>query len=239
MSAAATEVLEAYFADFPFRRPRPAMDASAWGAYLDDFRPIARSEAAHRARTLPDFNVWDAVSLRRDEVLHCRLLAWLIDPRGEHGQGSGFARHFLQALHGRGLPKPDDIELDRLRIVTEQPTANDGRIDLVLIGPDLLIAIEAKIGARERANQIRDYAAWLAQEAEARRIPADRRFIVFLARGGVSATSGEAISLSWAEIATACRRLARSSPASGDDGLMFKALLRGFADHLSDHVVKE
>src|SRR5688572_10969215 len=44
-----------------------------------------------------------------DEVRHCRVLRWLLDPSGGHGMGQRFLREFAIDI-GRRTPAPLDVD---------------------------------------------------------------------------------------------------------------------------------
>ncbi|WP_437597688.1 PD-(D/E)XK nuclease family protein [Sorangium sp. So ce590] len=83
----------------------------------------------------------------RQELYHSTLLAWLLDPQGRHGFGSGF----LEALLRRCTADPP-AELSRARSAREVSRGN-ARADVVVAGPGLCLVIENKVDAREQPKQ--------------------------------------------------------------------------------------
>src|SRR3954447_12663738 len=69
----------------------------AFTSALRSRRESARAEKRERDLHLAeDFNVFDF--LRPDENCLSDIVAWLLDPRGSHGQGGAFLEHFLTVL---------------------------------------------------------------------------------------------------------------------------------------------
>ncbi|WP_437289857.1 PD-(D/E)XK nuclease family protein [Sorangium sp. So ce406] len=84
----------------------------------------------------------------RQDLYHSALLAWLLDPQGRHGFGSGF----LEALLRRCTSDPPTAELNRARPALEV-SKGTVRADIVVAGPGLYLVIENKVDAREQPQQ--------------------------------------------------------------------------------------
>ncbi|MFP4181775.1 MAG: PD-(D/E)XK nuclease family protein, partial [Thiohalospira sp.] len=111
-------------------------------------------------RTAATFNFFTAISRFDDENRHSRFIASLLDPQGEHGQGSLFLEFFVEALPIQGI---DTDRLSEWAVRTEVAFSKDrGRIDILLSGPDGIIGIENKVFAQESDGQLASYTAALA-----------------------------------------------------------------------------
>ncbi|WP_433934976.1 PD-(D/E)XK nuclease family protein [Sorangium cellulosum] len=84
----------------------------------------------------------------RQDLYHSALLAWLLDPQGRHGFGSGF----LEALLRRCTSDRPTAELNRARPALEV-SKGKVRADIVVAGPGLYLVIENKVDAREQPQQ--------------------------------------------------------------------------------------
>lgn len=99
----------------------------------------------------------------RAEVLHTRAIAWVLSPwRLKRGIGHAGLGAFLGMLQ-RHEP---EINVEWAAAATDQDctipeyvAGERGRVDVWLDLPHVLIAIEAKIDANERADQLKDYRA--------------------------------------------------------------------------------
>jgi hypothetical protein len=112
---------------------------------------LARATGEH-------FNVFKILGIGRREVTtHSPMLAELLNPKGNHGQGAAFLRLFL-AEFGINNFKPEGATLKmevHMGLVTED---SGGRIDILI--KDLfgnIIIIENKIDAGDQANQLQRY----------------------------------------------------------------------------------
>ncbi|MEA1071726.1 PD-(D/E)XK nuclease family protein [Sphingomonas sp. LY160] len=138
---------------------------------------LGRSHAQARAMVTsdhaPQFNVLDFFGHR--EVLLSRVIAWMLDPNGTHGEGTAFLQHFLKMFTPKGLHQR--LNEDRLRsaVITREaetsgPTpAECGRyIDVLIELPGgETVAIENKLTqtAPWMEEQLRCYRAHIARRA--------------------------------------------------------------------------
>ena len=116
-------------------------------------------ELAHR------FNVFDY--LRDDELGLSRIIADLLDPKANHGQGKLFLRTLLSLEGVRNARHWPDIDGRgvRVEVKREREIRSGRRLDVfVEIGADeqcYCLAIENKPYAGDQENQVQDYLAWL------------------------------------------------------------------------------
>lgn len=111
-----------------------------------------------------NFNIFSVLRLESDEVtLHSRFIGELLNPKGNHGQGSKFLKLFVQVT---GLKEYSDEQLDTARVDIEENRGNisednkrGGRIDLVIkpMAPSKVIVIENKINAGDQHKQLERY----------------------------------------------------------------------------------
>jgi hypothetical protein len=148
--------------------------------YLDVSREARQALASAVAES---FSVFDY--LQPDENLLSRMISDLLDPKGNHGQGSTFLLSFLQRLLAVNCTIPPDwpTRVEKATVVNEAFTSflsnNARRIDIrIELPPFFGIGIENKPWAAEQIAQLADYRAEL-----------DRRYqgqfvLVFLCQQG-------------------------------------------------------
>lgn len=97
----------------------------------------------------------------RDELMHSRMIAWLLDPCARHGLGSRVLAELLEEVFespwsGSGLA--------RARTRCEVALVS-GRLDIVLEAPGLYLVIENKVDAEEGEEQCAYYSTHLRADA--------------------------------------------------------------------------
>lgn len=95
-------------------------------------------------------NTLEIISKDNKEVVICKLLAFLLNPKEYHYQGCNFLNLFLKELHIK--EKVSDA-----KVITEYPTNNERRIDIVIKSEKIFIPIEVKINAKDQEKQCEDY----------------------------------------------------------------------------------
>lgn len=161
----------------------------------------------------PD-DLMSVLGRQRDEVMHSRVVAWLLRPTGRHGLGT----RFLDALADQVWPGEDLFRTGLVTVAVEatRSAADDSgesreaRADIVIYGETVTIVIENKVDAGEGIDQCeRLYWSWADQPIETRWL-----FLSPTGRPPVTATSAEALAawrtISYGEI----RELLRSALAS-------------------------
>jgi hypothetical protein len=89
----------------------------------------------------------------RDELMHSRMIAWLLDPCARHGLGPRVLAGLLTDVF------PDSCELrglERARTRCEVPL-EEGRLDIVVESPGLYLVVENKVDAEEGDGQCAYY----------------------------------------------------------------------------------
>jgi hypothetical protein len=140
------------------------------GLLLDRVQRTLVPEKISVLRTLLRFPVPDFLGmfgLSMHENTHSCVLGWLLDPRTAPTIGPATLTALVARLEDR------EIWQDRIREATRRGTitvqrecpvaeegtdeAHPGRVDLVVWGPDFVLAIENKVLAREHGEQTADY----------------------------------------------------------------------------------
>jgi len=139
-----------------------------------------------------EFNAFSALGVTTAEIRHSRVLGWLLDPQGSHGQGASYLKRFLTFCleeNGETLADIGD-DISDARILLE-----DDHIDLLLVceRSQFVCAIENKIYAGQSPGQLSRYRKSLERE-----YPNWGRRFVFLTLGSEKAADDEWIPVSFA-----------------------------------------
>ena len=129
----------------------------------------ARKATLQRDRQLaPRFNVFKY--LLKDELGLSRMIADLLDPAAEHGQGTAFLEAMLDTFpETRGLiGERRSTTADPIKIMTERWTTDGRRIDITVDIPVrggwFCLAFENKPYAGDQAGQLESYLAYLHEQ---------------------------------------------------------------------------
>jgi hypothetical protein len=124
------------------------------------------NENLDRSEALPDrFNIFEAIGMVSRELNHSQFLAYLLDPRRNHGLGGLFVKRLLQNVLSvaddevKALMPISAIELelwDLNRMTVEREWHH---VDILLRDVDhkLVVVIENKIKLGEQAGQLQRY----------------------------------------------------------------------------------
>lgn len=121
---------------------------SAFEEILTAFKPIKEEAIENNRKTSCNFNPLKQF-VKLNETMHSKMLAFLLNPKGKHGQGNLFLFDFLNRI---GIAEPDKGEW----IIT----AEKERVDILLKRkePSSVVVIENKSnGAADQPNQIYRY----------------------------------------------------------------------------------
>lgn len=127
-----------------------------------------RRELERDRMTAPRFNVFKYLS--DHELGLSSMIADLLDPAGEHGQGTRFLEAMLNMLpetNGR-FGKLQPTATSPITVVTERPLKTGGRIDITVDIPlgsnTFCLAFENKPYARDQGGQLSTYLNYLKEE---------------------------------------------------------------------------
>lgn len=176
-------------------------------------------------------DLWSVAGLRRRELPNAAVLAWLLDPRGSHGQGSLCLTGLLDLAQRKSGVHLSGLALGDVRVQPEErPLGSDrDRVDIVVEAADLLIFIEVKIDAAEGQAQLSRYVESAARVAAVQALSdgaiPKKTLTVFLSPRPPVETVAGVVHVSWRELASTLTRLAGQA-----DGLA-ELLIRSFAAH--------
>lgn len=120
---------------------------------MDDLykRLMEHNRKVENAKT---YNFFETTRILKNEVVICRFIADLLNPKGNHKLGSVGLRLFMEMVFEETY---DDNYYQNFVISTEYTLENKRRIDIVIEGNDRFIPIEVKIDAVDQKNQCYDY----------------------------------------------------------------------------------
>lgn len=125
-------------------------------------------------------NIFRILRIGEKEVIMCRFLADLLDPRGWHGCETRFLKSFLEKFNVlKDGVNIQNVRLESTCVMTEYPIGGDRRIDIMLLNPAFAVPIEVKIDTGDRKSQCYDYHAY-ARNAK----------LVYLTKGGDPPSKG-------------------------------------------------
>jgi hypothetical protein len=134
-----------------------------------------------------EFNIFEIMRIVHAEIRHSNMLAWLLNPKSNHGFGDQFLRLFLKHLFysNRETIKTQitffDIEIFNLNDIEIRREWN--KIDLLIVSNanNLVIAIENKIESTEHSDQLNRYWDIITKE-----FPRFHKLFVYLTPEGLT-----------------------------------------------------
>ena len=142
-------------------------DIDALKSFIDDNEDLERLETV-----LDRFNIFESLSLVRQEIRHSAFLRWLLDPTETHGLGDYWVRQFLRKVlktyEGIQDNVPSLFDLDSWDLTQAEIRKEWHRID-ILIRDDInkfICVIENKVDSGESEGQLKRYREIVEQEFE-------------------------------------------------------------------------
>lgn len=181
------------------------------------------------------FNIFDALGTRRQELRHSDFLSYILDPNRPHGLGDNFLRDFLldvtqeseidypQAFHGIPLriESLDDVQVSRERL----------NIDILLRLPEKwLVVIENKVGAKEHGKQLIKY-----EEQAKTNLGGLPTLFIYLTPNGQPASRRNWLPVSYSLVHKLAKKWSDVSSTSAE----VKTALSDYADYLEGHVLED
>ena len=172
----------------------PAGQLCAFSDFLSGDARLVRLRclAADQRR---DLDIFDVLQIHHLEYVHSNFLAWLLDPRQNHGIGSCFLKNFLvrtaAAAQRQGIPT---ASLDRIQTTdwSETEVHREWRyVDILILNrrAGFVCAIENKVWAEEGFGEDgRSQLAWYRETLESE-FPDFDRHLVFLSPRGMDSRS--------------------------------------------------
>lgn len=125
---------------------------------LNEVKQIQQKYEEQNRGTGACFNIFSIAHIEHDEVIICRVIKELIDPRGSHYQGDVYLRLFLEHVLKLDEVLYADVNLDKAVVEREKLISGNRRIDIFIEIPGRVsIPIEVKLYAGDQDAQCSDY----------------------------------------------------------------------------------
>jgi len=202
-----TAWLPHFFAEWP-RRALDNQSAELAAVALDTRQLSAvMAELEHPLAVLRHgtftFDPWEVAKLGRNEVRNSAVLAWLLDPHGNHGFGDLPLKALLSAVRECGKADFPENFTRYCRVNVEKSPSGDAtnRVDIEIDADNFFMLIEVKIDAYEQKDQILRYIG----EAKKRAGEQPWAVVYLTPQGRVPLSAGEEADvpcLSWRHLAS-------------------------------------
>lgn len=108
---------------------------------------------------LNKFNIFEKLSLQHYEIRHSNTLAYLFNPKEDHGLSDYFLKRFLVNVYSNNITNISPITIDSMDLSDASIKREYKSIDILIISKsnNLVICIENKILSSESENQLATY----------------------------------------------------------------------------------
>jgi hypothetical protein len=191
-------------------------------------------EALVRNARTDQFSVFDVLGTADYEIRHSNVLSWLLNPKGNHGQGALFLRLLLNYI-----VVPQDLQLPAGAIdglhVDREGSNEDEKIDLLLLDQNRtwLIVIENKLFSPETGDQLDRYYKYI----ENRYSDISNRIYFYLTPYGIS-PQREQDALAWVPIGYQAIKNAVADFLKQTLPNRIEDFLRQYLEHIERNVLK-
>jgi hypothetical protein len=127
---------------------------------LGHITTIVKNYEERYRKTGLTYNIFKIAGIAEREVIICRVLADLLNPKGLHNQGDAYLKLFLEMVVKAFITKIEHFNFAKAKVSTEYLINENRRIDIIIDDGAIFIPIEVKIYAGEQKHQIADYAAF-------------------------------------------------------------------------------
>lgn len=186
---------------------------------------------------LSDFNIFEALSIIRQELRHSDFLAYLLNPQENHGLGDLFATRLLQRIllkaESPGAVSPvklDIMDLGHLEVRREWHS-----IDILLVDSAnrLVVLIENKVDSGEHSDQLKHY----YDEVVAKHFAQWKTLAIYLTRDGLKPSDCRYLP---ADYGTVCEVVEEIVTKRGSTmGADVRTLVTHYGQMLRRHIVTE
>ena len=218
------------------------MEANEPGAQMQVLKTLeADLDLTRLGEMLTEFDALAVLGVSRREEAHSSILAWLLNPRGNHLLGDFFLKNFLLETNAATAERVRDADWSNTEVRREWYNVVDedpGRLDILILNQDapFLCAIENKVFSGEHSGQLTRYRKALEGQYETY-----TRSHLFLTRHGtVPMRPKERCRWTPVDYGTILRLVERTIEhwgGRGTEGIM--AFLRQYAKTLRRNIVPE
>lgn len=122
-------------------------------------KPIADTDKS-------DFNIFRVLGVQTKEVIICRFIGELLDPKGSHNMGANALKTFFKIV----LDENISDNIDSARVELEEQIDGDRRVDIVVHIGNRVFPVEVKIWAGDQDAQLSDYYAYYKKHSHIEKI---------------------------------------------------------------------
>lgn len=133
-------------------------------------------------------NIFDILKISNAEIRHSNIIAWLLDPNGNHGLGDEFIKRLISYLAKCCASSDQAVELLMCNNYSFNVRREWRNIDLLITSSEskIVIAIENKIKSSEHSNQLSRY-----KETVMKHFPNYQHYFLFLTLEGYDSSEPE------------------------------------------------
>ena len=103
-------------------------------------------------------NIFYILKSKSAEIRHSNFLAWLLNPKGNHGLNDLFLKKFLKNIFSyQEYGWMDEFTIDTIELGATEVKREWQHIDILIICTDFVVCIENKILSTEHSNQLTKY----------------------------------------------------------------------------------
>ncbi len=164
---------------------------------------------------LEEFNLFDALNAKNQEIRHSNFLAWLFNPEESHRQGAVYLASLLELL-ARGDTKTRLSGLSERDLEDVEVRREFKNIDLVLVFQRAkhVVVVENKIHASQRPGQLTDYRRMIEEDVA---FAGFGKSYVFLTLKSETPEDLAYFPVTFADLSTAFRNHAGLASATSDE----------------------
>lgn len=183
---------------------------------LNDF-VVNCPELAEMESKIGGFNIFSVLGFEYGELRHSNALAWLFDPEESHGLQDAFLQRWLMTV----LHEADSnhaitpVDVDCWSLASVEVRREWKHIDLLILltminGDTWVVAIENKVNAKQRHNQLRDY----REVVEAEFPHCQQKLFLFLTKNDEAADDEHYLPASYSQVHSVLKQCAAAAEHS-------------------------
>ncbi len=200
---------------------------------------VENSELEQLEGLIAQFNIFEAIGVVRQELRHSDFLAFLLDPKQNHGLGDLVVRRLLQRAlvsHSSFDLNLSPVHLDVWDLGQMAVRREWEHIDLLLVDKlnRLVVLVENKVDSTEHSGQLEKYLSVVEREFP----PSIWKVLaIYLAPSGDSASTDRYVPVSYGLVAEVVESIVATRGASLDPAVT--SLLSHYARMLRRHIVAD
>ena len=174
-------------------------------------------------------NVFELINIGHDEKINSKILAWLLDCNGTHGQGNIFLKELIEYINSHinsCLSQLDVQFISEYSVFLESYPMGDSsnRIDIQVGNDNFILYIEVKIDSEEHNNQTIRYFNKMKLN------PCSHQYLLYLTVKKNLAACNKAINISWSEISSIIESVLKKYPIPN----FVKFLISQYSNHIKN-----